>query len=150
MEGLHEGGLANDLVTRFTNKGLIDGARLTPRRIVMCTLCCWFLVSGVVGGDSCSKPYHEMSSEFSVHDFEFYDQVVLPLSVGHFSGGLLCFVPEELRSQTCSTGSCRLWDLVPRVGHGCWLFALWQEFQFGDQWDIQSSSTTVVDILTGH
>ena len=52
-----------------------------------------------------------------VHDIEFGDQVVLPLSAGHFSGGLLGFVPEELRSQTCSTGSCRFWDLVSRVGH---------------------------------
>ena len=36
---------------------------------------------------------------------------------------------------------------MPRVGHGFWFFTLWQEFQFGDKRDIQSSSTTIVDVL---
>jgi hypothetical protein len=35
-----------------------------------------------------------------------------------FLGSLLGFVPEELGSQTGSTGSCRLWNLVPCVGYG--------------------------------
>ena len=48
----------------------------------------------------------------------FGDQVVLPLSAGHFSCGLLGHVPEERWCQIRGTGSCGLWNLVPRAGRG--------------------------------
>jgi hypothetical protein len=127
---LREGGLADCLATHSTDNRLANDVRLTPRRKVIYTLCRLFLISGVVGGDNLLETIP--GNVLSVCDIEFGDQVVLPLSISHFSSSLLGFVPEELGSQTGSTGSCRLWDLVPRVGHGFWLFTLWQEFQFGD------------------
>jgi len=38
---------------------------------------------------------------------------------------------------------------VPRIGLGFRLFALWEEFQLGDEGDIESSSATVIDVLRG-
>jgi hypothetical protein len=117
-------GPADCLATHSTDNRLANDIHLTPWWEVICTTCRLSLCSRR------RQPVETVPGNvFTVCDIEFGDQVVLPLSISHFSSSYLGFVLKELGSQTGGTGS---WNLVPRVGYRFWLFTPWPEFRFGD------------------
>ena len=79
-------------------------------------------------------------------DIEFRDEILL-LGIGHFLGGLLGFIPEELGWQAHGCGSCRPRHLMPHGGDGLWLFPCRQQSQFGDKGKIQPSGATIIEVL---